>query len=54
MPSGSNFMHLASKLSLDDLRRLASSQGLPSSGTKAQVAARLAAHSKQKRVKEED
>lgn len=54
VPNGSNFMHLASKLSLDDLKRLACSQGLPSSGTKAQLAARLAAHSKQKRMQSKE
>jgi hypothetical protein len=46
----SSVFQLASKLSLADLRRLAENKGLPSYGTKAQLAARLLAHRIQERA----
>lgn len=46
----SSVFQLASKLSLADLRRLAENKGLPSYGTKAQLAARLVAHRIQERA----
>jgi hypothetical protein len=39
-------LQLASRLSLADLRRLCESKGLPSYGTKAQLASRLVAQQK--------
>lgn len=42
---GSHVVQLAAKLSLAELRRLCESKGLPTWGTKAQLAGRLVAHS---------
>jgi hypothetical protein len=39
-------LQLAAKLSLSDLRRLCDTKGLPSYGTKAQLASRLVAQQK--------